>query len=394
MDIEIVRSNIIDLIHDLDTLRNIEVNCVDTCKKITNDLNKIFPDFKCKYTCYTLNTDKLVFGVYLTVDYGTSTLGTPDFEGAKKYPEGYVLEIDSRVCSTSAPISTIELAAIILNDINMVNNVSVLETINDMIVELKRSHPIIDPFQYDHTSLFRYVVQNTLRRLTSTFCGYDGKTVEDGVSVDMLEMFEMTETYFNALERLVSNHYVDYGKPGMLLQWYYSMAPRFKEDYASNIIFTVDHAIANTASKLELAMLTNVKTQIQTSDYPLTRQAPITESAKKGLLWQIKRNGLKSLEEDLYEYNMRLRNVETQDDAILLMRQINSRMSILEDYLQEDTLDDKDRTRWENVYTKYAKLREELSQKTVYNRKMYGLFVDYNALQQMSDNGAMMNTYY
>ena len=33
----------------------------------------------------------------------------------------------------------------------------------------------------------------------------------------------------------------------------------------------------------------------------------------------MKKNGLRSIEEDLFEYNMRLRNVETQDDAILLI---------------------------------------------------------------------------
>ena len=126
----------------------------------------------------------------------------------------------------------------------------------------------------------------------------------------------------------------------------------------------------------------------------LTTITEATKTKKKGLVWQMKRNGLKSLEEDLYEYTMRLRNVEDQDDAILLMRQINSRMSILEDYLAEEEMDDKDRARWEKVYEEYNKIRSELSKKTVYNKKMYGIFVDYNALQQMSNSGTFMNTYY
>ena len=117
--------------------------------------------------------------------------------------------------------------------------------------------------------------------------------------------------------------------------------------------------------------------------------------AKHGLISQMKRNGLRSLEDDLYEYNMRLRNVETQDDAILLMRQINSRMSILEDYLRDEPdLDEKERKRWEDCYQQYLDLRTALSKKTVYNKKMYGLFVDYNALQNMSQSGQLMNTYY
>ena len=66
----------------------------------------------------------------------------------------------------------------------------------------------------------------------------------------------------------------------------------------------------------------------------------------------------------------------------------------LREYLEEEDMDDKDRKRWESCYNKYTELRDALSKKTVYNRKMYGLFVDYNALQQMNDNGNFMNTYY
>ena len=121
-----------------------------------------------------------------------------------------------------------------------------------------------------------------------------------------------------------------------------------------------------------------------------------TESTKKkGLIYRMKRDGLKSIEEDLFEYNMRLRNVETQDEAILLMRQINSRLSILEEYLEDNTdIDEKDKKRWEECYKKYIEIREALSKKSVYNRKMYGLFVDYNALQNMTQSNNMYNGFY
>ena len=92
---------------------------------------------------------------------------------------------------------------------------------------------------------------------------------------------------------------------------------------------------------------------------------------------------------------MRIRNVETQDDAILLMRQINNRMAILDEFLLEHPeLSEKDRKHWDDVFDKYQTLREELSDKAVYNKKMYGLFVDYNMLQQMSDSNQLLNTYY
>ena len=64
------------------------------------------------------------------------------------------------------------------------------------------------------------------------------------------------------------------------------------------------------------------------------------------------------------------------------------------EYLDTEDLDEKERKRWEDCYKKYLEIREALSKKTVYNKKMYGLFVDYNALQNMSQTGNLMNTYY
>ena len=98
--------------------------------------------------------------------------------------------------------------------------------------------------------------------------------------------------------------------------------------------------------------------------------------------------------DDIYEYRMRIKNVETEADAIYIIRQINNRMGIISDYLDTEELSDTDKERFFKLYDKYDQLREELSKKAVYNKKMYGLFVDYNALKQMQDQNMIMNTYY
>ena len=59
-------------------------------------------------------------------------------------------------------------------------------------------------------------------------------------------------------------------------------------------------------------------------------------------------------------------------------------ISILDDYLTYEEMSESERSRWQAVYDEYQKIRGELTKKTVYNRKMYGLFVDYNALADMS----------
>ena len=121
----------------------------------------------------------------------------------------------------------------------------------------------------------------------------------------------------------------------------------------------------------------------------------VEEGKKKSLLSNIKSNGMKSIEDDLYEYSMRIKNIDDESSAILLMRQINSRIGIIADYLEQEDLTDFERKRYEKLYERYDKLREEMVKKPIYSRKMYGLFVDYNALMNMSNQNTMtMNTMY
>ena len=80
------------------------------------------------------------------------------------------------------------------------------------------------------------------------------------------------------------------------------------------------------------------------------------------------------------------------------MRQINSRMGIISDYLESesDKIPEAEYKRWEKLYDKYDKLRDQMVAKPIYSKKMYGLFVDYNALMDMSNpqNVMTMNTMY
>ena len=122
-------------------------------------------------------------------------------------------------------------------------------------------------------------------------------------------------------------------------------------------------------------------------------RAAIGESS---LFTRMRKNGIKSLENDLFEYEMRIKNIDDENSAILLMRQINSRMSLIQDYLdEEEKLPDSERRRWEKLEDRYEKLRQKMITKPIYSRKMYGLFVDYNALMQPGPENLMtMNTMY
>ena len=90
---------------------------------------------------------------------------------------------------------------------------------------------------------------------------------------------------------------------------------------------------------------------------------------------------MKQFDDDFYEINMRARNLEEEDDALYLMRQINTRISIIDECLHEP-LSDSDRKYWDRLLDKYKKLREKISNTHVYKNKSYGIFIKYPEIRE------------
>ena len=79
-------------------------------------------------------------------------------------------------------------------------------------------------------------------------------------------------------------------------------------------------------------------------------------------------------------FNLRVNNADTEDDAYYALQQINSRLGTLEDYIRYSKLDDAEYDHWMSVANDYRSLRKRLADKKVLDRKQYGLFYDYDAL--------------
>lgn len=75
---------------------------------------------------------------------------------------------------------------------------------------------------------------------------------------------------------------------------------------------------------------------------------------------------IKKFEQDLYEYKMRIRHVSDEDDAYYLMRMINTRISVIEDFLDHERLTETEHKRWWALLEKYYSLRDELANVTTY----------------------------
>ena len=128
-----------------------------------------------------------------------------------------------------------------------------------------------------------------------------------------------------------------------------------------------------------VAPLVAIKGDIQNPivDTQITESAVLRENK---LFANLKATGLRSIENDYYEYQMRLNNVEDELDALQLLREINNRMSALDNYLASPKIPEVQRKKYLQLYNAYFKLREELSKKKIWKKSNYGLFYNYNDL--------------
>lgn len=364
---------------------------------LSEELNKFFSDLKCVEVRFTDNTDKEIFGI-IVKPMPLKVEEVFDYDLDLRFNK-YSVEIDNKLFET---MDASEIGATIVYEVNKIVSKESVDLFRDALLCYGAlSAKVINQdnaFRYE--KLFQLIMDDTVRAIQSI---YRVNTKDNLIVADeFMKGIGLSENFDNAVEKInsINNKNMTNELCGKVisLQWYLDIINTADTNFRY-IVITLQELLDFTASKLVKIGIVNAINELE----PLTDSAKmmytaLTESAsdkkkKMSLANQIKYSGLRSLEEDIFEYNMRIKNIENENEAILLMRQLSSRMEILDDYLRTEELFDTDRDRWQKVFDKYEKLRDDLSKKTVYKQKMYGLFVDYNALQRMS-NAGQLDTYY
>lgn len=361
---------------------------------VSMELDKFFSDLKCTSVQYTDNTDNEFFGLYIKNTNMTPRKAVPR-EGDLDYaPCNYSIEIDSKLASVLNPV---ELTAVIINEIKNIISVQSLEKFRDAFdfyigmnsfsinLELMNNHPNLFRLMYDESVA---TLLSVFRLPTSDIIVADDFMVGCG-------LYEEFNSAIDKVKRPKESIFTDeLGNKLLTMQWYISVINDSITDtrYISSIL---RRGFKLTGSKLLRAnILNSIKELEPMTDTTERYYKSLTEAAgKKSLAMQIKDSGLRAIEQDVYEYTMRIKNIEDENDALLLMRQLNNRIAILEDYIAQEELDEKAYQKWNKVLEKYYSLRESLTKKTIYKQKMYGLFADYNVLQQMYMRGELNTVY-
>ena len=349
---------------------------------IKSELNRFFKDSKCEEVIYTKNTDKLFFGMctmpVLAEDKVTDILMSND----KIRIEKYYIEIDSKLLELG--LSSRELTAILLHEVgHLVNDCTPIDNTRSAIdIYMTNNNTNLSFNDSTHEkSLMMYAIKDSIRKFSSLFYINDEEIIADEFVV-MCGYGKELESAFSKI--IGSNGILTRGVQSKLstLEWTLRLYKNLglKRKYAISVM---NKGKSITGSKLEKREIEIAARSLDKMEYLAVQEANDLKASAKlhlDLFRGVRMNGLKNIEDDLYEFNIRAKNVSDEQDTLYLLRQINMRLTIIEDYISDNKLDENERKRWYRLYDKYNLLREELSKKAVYAKKNYGLFVDYNTL--------------
>ena len=357
-------------------------------------INSIFDENKCLDVLYTLNTDKQFFGIRINPAMSASDATVILSTDEKVRLVNYQIEFDSKLFDIG--LTGEELVAITIYEIaSMMDNTEIFDNLralidfnvvtNDDVISIRDS--------VNYAQLIIFAIKDTMYKLSSMIFKDEP---EDLLTNPATAATETGESLLSAREKIISSisglgDTFRTPKP-VILEWMFLMYRDMKIN--SGIISdTLNDAKAFTASRLEIAEIDKTLDAVNRIDNSIIESKNIDLNhffEKKhlsslneiSLFKSLKKNGLRGIENELYEYTMRVKNCTDADDAYLVMRGINNRLGVLEDYIYSEQLTDSDRRHWEEVAQAYRDLRVVLSKKKL-EGKQYGLFYDYNRLDEL-----------
>lgn len=358
---------------------------VSILNDLKRELNNLFTEAKCEEIIYTKNTDKLFFGACVTPILNNEetleiVLGDNEFRIKK-----YFLELDSKLLMIG--LTDREFTAILLHEIGHM-------VIND--IPVKRVRENIDKYFQDkdqilslkasaqYTQLLNFAIKDTLKKVTSIRY----KNNEEVLADSFVAMCGYGQDLISAESKITSNIWsttVGVKEPKLIiLDFVFRIYTNMKFTRIP-ALKTLEKSKSYTGSTLEKKEIDKVIKAIQRIDTDMIEESTqLMESVKRknSLFKRLKVNGLRSIEDDLYEFRMRAKAAKTEDEAMYTLRQINARLAILDDYIRYEDIDEEERQKYVELMIQYKEVREYLSTKKVFNKKNYGIWFDYDQLDK------------
>lgn len=338
--------------------------------KIKDCLNKIFPDSKCVDVMYTVNTDKMFFGIVtLPILSPNEILNIMTSDEDSKIAT-YKVELDSKLFCDTIDLSVDEITALIVhevarlvNDYYPINNARYLidKAVLDYGITLKMSEYV------PYIEIIGYGIKEAARRSVSIF--------ENNYLVPYYldETYELTDSLRRAITKLENKGNLwdtEVDNKSIIIKWVVRLYTDILK-YRIMSLHTLEKGIELTGSVLVVNEMKNmVKKLHKIDDYSLMQEASsiinfFNDSKKANLsaLDRFKANGIKNYYDDFYEIQFEVNNMDNdRGTAVALLHKINSRMSVIDDYIStEPELNLQTKKRLADLYYKYDELRGNIA---------------------------------
>lgn len=350
---------------------------------IRQELNKFFRDSKCNQVFYTENSDKMFFGIIVNASVDTDDIyeylmGTEDIRISK-----YNLEYDSHLFNPVLGLTAQEIMALTLHEIgHVVNDTTPIKNarqyLDEYLAKTGENIPMSDSYHY--RDILAFALKDFITKDRSAFYTTD---VDEILADDFARSYGYGHYLESAMNKIIAKNSKLYTGTDVdkfaVFTWTLGIY-RHLGTRRIPAIRAINKAKALTGSRIEKMEMENVARRITRIDDNVLIEASSDSgiAAKiKSRMRKMRYDTMRSLEDDFYELNMRIRNVEDEEDALYLMRQINTRIALIEDYVNSEDLSSSEAKRWNESLEKFKRIREDLSASIVYKGKSYGLYVPY-----------------
>jgi len=346
-------------------------------------LNQIFGDKVCVDFVFTENIDNVLFGVFVNPTVTNIDLMNILIESDDMEFDRYMVEIDSKIVTILDPV---EIAAYLVEDIsNTMSSDAIKELrayIDALLVAEDTAIDIRNSINYNAILIF--AIKSTLYKITSLLYKVDNS--EYVGKNEYAVAFDTHDDLMIAIDKIKTNTFgtdIDVSKKDLSqLQWAMMIYREMGREY-KDAINTLQTAKPLTGSRLLRNEIDKtVKALNRAASESITESASLLNEAKMSIFKSLKQNGLRSLEDALFEYKVRIKNCNDPEEAMFIMRGINSNIMILEDYVGNTPgLSEAERERWLLDIEEYRKLRLELAQKKFNKPTFFG--IDYSQLDYL-----------
>ena len=339
--------------------------------KLKNELNKFFIKAKCKEVLYTMNTDKLFFGmrVYPVFD-GNKAMEILGDSKTSPFEEYYV-ELDSKLFDPMLGLNKREKTAILLHEIgHIVYDTATIDEVRSQIdLYFAKGDDYADiNSSKGYRELIGYGLKDAIVKTGSLFTKFgntemvaDTFVVSCGYGPDLESAMRKIVTSTAYMAKSVDDRFI-------ALSWILRMRSEFSIRRIP-AVKTLNKAKQLTASKLEqreIAYATNI---LSRSDLGINEGFIDDIRARFSKKFNdFKTKGIRAMKNDIYELNLRLRTAESAEDLMYIIRQVNTDVTILQDYMTEDLTDEERQSILDTLAELYDIRQRAAKEQTVRDR--------------------------